>query len=36
VELDRKSLADLAVRDPQAFSSLVESAKSAKAAPAEA
>lgn len=31
VELDRKSLADLAVRDPQAFSSLVESAKAARA-----
>jgi len=31
VGLDRKSLADLAVRDPNAFSALVESAKSAKA-----
>jgi large subunit ribosomal protein L20 len=28
VELDRKSLADIAARDPKAFSSLVESAKS--------
>ena len=31
VDLDRKSLADIAARDPQAFSRLVESAKSAKA-----
>jgi large subunit ribosomal protein L20 len=31
VELDRKSLADLAARDPQAFTSLVESAKAARA-----
>ena len=31
VELDRKSLADLAVRDPQAFGRLVESAKAARA-----
>ena len=31
VGLDRKSLADLAVRDPNAFSALVESAKAAKA-----
>ena len=31
VELDRKSLADLAVRDPQAFERLVESAKAARA-----
>lgn len=33
VELDRKSLADIAVRDPQAFAKLVESAKGAQAAP---
>jgi large subunit ribosomal protein L20 len=33
VELDRKSLADVAVRDPQGFARLVESAKGA-AAPA--
>jgi len=32
VELDRKSLADVAARDPQAFAKLVESAKSAHAA----
>ena len=31
VDLDRKSLADLAVRDPQSFSRLVESAKTARA-----
>jgi large subunit ribosomal protein L20 len=31
VELDRKSLADLAARDPKAFTSLVESAKAARA-----
>jgi len=31
VELDRKSLADLAVKDPQAFARLVESARSAGA-----
>jgi len=31
VELDRKSLADLAVRDPLAFGKLVESAKAARA-----
>ena len=31
VELDRKSLADLAVKDPAAFGKLVESAKAAKA-----
>ena len=31
VTLDRKSLADLAVRDPNAFSALVESAKAARA-----
>jgi large subunit ribosomal protein L20 len=29
IDLDRKSLADLAVRDPQGFSKLVESAKAA-------
>jgi large subunit ribosomal protein L20 len=29
VELDRKSLAELAARDPQGFSKLVESAKAA-------
>jgi large subunit ribosomal protein L20 len=29
VELDRKSLADIAARDPQAFARLVESAKAA-------
>ena len=32
VEVDRKILADLAVNDPKAFSSLVETAKSATAA----
>ena len=31
VELDRKMLADLAVRDPAAFASLVETAKGASA-----
>lgn len=31
VELDRKSLADIAARDPQAFAKLVESAKAATA-----
>ena len=37
VDLDRKSLAELAARDPQAFGKLVESAKAAKpAAPAKA
>jgi large subunit ribosomal protein L20 len=41
VDLDRKSLADIAARDPQAFTRLVESAKaapaeSAPAAPASA
>ncbi len=37
VEIDRKALADIAVRDPQAFSALVEVAKAAAdAAPAEA
>jgi large subunit ribosomal protein L20 len=30
IALDRKSLADLAVKDPQAFGKLVESAKAAK------
>jgi large subunit ribosomal protein L20 len=32
VEIDRKSLADLAVRDPQAFAQVVESARAARAA----
>jgi len=32
VELDRKSLADISARDPQAFSKPVESAKAAKPA----
>jgi large subunit ribosomal protein L20 len=32
VEIDRKNLADLAVRDPQAFSALVERARSAVSA----
>jgi large subunit ribosomal protein L20 len=32
IELDRKSLADIAARDPQAFTKLVESAKAAKPA----
>ena len=32
VELDRKMLADLAVRDPAAFAGLVETARSASAA----
>ncbi|UDY36220.1 50S ribosomal protein L20 [Dermatobacter hominis] len=37
VEIDRKALADIAVRDPQAFSALVQVAKAAAdAAPAEA
>ncbi len=31
VELDRKSLADLAATDPAAFAKLVESAKAARA-----
>ena len=31
VELDRKSLADVAARDPQAFARLVQSAKAAQA-----
>jgi large subunit ribosomal protein L20 len=37
IDLDRKSLADIAARDPQAFTKLVDSAKAAKsAAPATA
>jgi large subunit ribosomal protein L20 len=36
VALDRKSLAEIAVKDPAAFAKLVESAKAAKAAPAGA
>jgi len=36
VDLDRKSLADIAARDPQAFTRLVESAKAAPAEPAKA
>jgi len=32
IELDRKSLADIAARDPQAFTKLVESAKASKPA----
>ena len=36
IGLDRKSLADLAARDPQGFSKLVESAKAAKPATAKA
>jgi large subunit ribosomal protein L20 len=31
IELDRKSLADVAARDPQAFTRLVQSAKTAQA-----
>ena len=31
IDLDRKSLADIAVRDPAAFTKLVESAKAARA-----
>jgi large subunit ribosomal protein L20 len=34
VELDRKSLADIAARDPQAFAKLVEAAKAARPAAA--
>ena len=34
VDLDRKSLADIAARDPQGFTNLVQAAKSAKVAPA--
>jgi large subunit ribosomal protein L20 len=30
IELDRKSLADVAVKDPQAFAKLVESARAAQ------
>jgi len=30
IDLDRKSLAEIAARDPQAFTTLVESAKAAK------
>jgi large subunit ribosomal protein L20 len=33
IDLDRKSLADIAARDPQAFTALVESAKAARPAP---
>jgi large subunit ribosomal protein L20 len=36
VDLDRKSLADIAARDPQAFTRLVESAKAAPAESAKA
>ena len=36
IGLDRKSLADLAARDPQGFSKLVESAKAAKPSSAKA
>jgi large subunit ribosomal protein L20 len=36
VDLDRKSLADIAARDPQAFTALVQSAKAAAPAPAPA
>src|SRR5258708_3671999 len=32
IDLDRKSLAEIAARDPQAFTTLVESAKAAKTA----
>ena len=32
VDLDRKSLADIAARDPQAFSNLVQTAKAGKVA----
>jgi large subunit ribosomal protein L20 len=32
VELDRKSLADIAARDPQAFGALVQSARTALSA----
>jgi large subunit ribosomal protein L20 len=34
IEVDRKSLADLAVTDPAAFSALAEAARSAQSAPA--
>ena len=36
IELDRKSLAEIAARDPQAFAKLVESAKASKPAAASA
>ena len=36
IEVDRKILADLAVNDPKAFASLVETAKAAKSADAAA
>jgi large subunit ribosomal protein L20 len=36
IELDRKVLADLAVRDPAAFGDLVERARAALATPADA
>ncbi len=36
VDLDRKSLADIAARDPQAFTKLVEAVKAAPAAPPKA
>jgi large subunit ribosomal protein L20 len=36
VDLDRKSLAEIAARDPQAFAKLVDSAKAAPAASAKA
>jgi large subunit ribosomal protein L20 len=36
IELDRKVLADVAVRDPQAFAQLVEKAKAARPAAARA
>ncbi len=36
IELDRKSLADIAVSDPQAFAAVAERAKAALASDAEA
>jgi large subunit ribosomal protein L20 len=36
IELDRKSLAEIAARDPQSFGKLVESVKAQKPAPATA
>lgn len=36
VDLDRKSLAEVAARDPQGFAKLVESARAARPAPAGA
>ena len=36
IDLDRKSLADVAVRDPEAFARLVESAKNAASASSDA